>query len=289
MPYLYLSLTVLTCASASIFGKMFQSKSGTLRACDTFYNFFLLLAATVFWGVLYLIDFSFNAHVLWYAVLFSLFFVSYTVGLISALRYGSATLTTLLVSLSLLVTTVWGFFFWKAPFTLFVAVGLVFVVLAIVLCLYTKGEKKGQGVSPKWLFFVVLAFLGNAGCAIVQRTQQMHDAGRYGNMLMFFALFFSSLAFLFVYLKSDRTDTKAMCKTSLWMPIGAGLCNVLQNLLVILLASSALSPSLIYPTIGVGSLAVVTLFSLLVFKEKMRPWQWVGIGFGAAATILLSI
>ena len=268
---------------------MFQSKSGTLRASDTFYNFFLLLAATVLWGVLYAIDFSFEAGVLAYSALFALSFISYAVGLIGALRHGSATLTTLLVSLSLLVTTVWGFFFWGAPFTPFVAVGLVFVVLAIVLCLYTKSEKGKGEISPKWLFFVSLAFFGNAGCAIVQRTQQMHYAGRYGNMLMFFALLFSSLAFLFVYLKSDRTDTKAMCKTSLWMPIGAGLCNVLQNLLVILLASSKLSPSLIYPTIGVGSLAVVTLFSLLVFKEKMRPWQWVGIGFGAAATILLSI
>ena len=289
MPYLYLTLCTLACASASVFGKLFQGRSGALRSSDTFYNFFLLLAATIGWGVLYATDFAFEAGVLLYALLFAVSFISYTTGVISALRYGSATLTTLLVSLSLLVTTIWGFFFWNADFTVLVAVGLVLVVLSIVLCLYTKNEEGKGGVSLKWVFFVALAFFGNAGCAIVQRTQQMHYDGRYGNMLMFFALLASSLVFLVVYLKSDRTDTGTMCKTSIWIPLGAGICNVLQNLLSILLVSSELSTSLIYPVIGVGSLAVVTIFSLFVFKEKMRPWQWVGVGFGAVATVLLSL
>ena len=289
MPYLHLSLLVLTCASASVLGKMFQRKSESLRSPDAFYNLVLLLAATLLWGVLYLFDFSFDVSVLVYAALFALSFVSYTVGLISALRYGSTTLTTLLSSLSLLLTTVWGFFFWEAPFTELVAVGLVFVVLSIVLCLYTKGEEGKSEISPKWLFFVSLAFFGNAGCAIVQRTQQMHYEGRHGNMLMFFALLFSSIAFLFVYLKSDRTDAKTMCKASLWLPLSAGICNVLQNLCSIWLVSSDLSTALIYPTVGVGSLAVVTLFSLFVFKERMHWWQWLGVAFGAVATVLLSL
>ena len=193
MPYLYLTLCTLTCASASVFGKIFQRKSGAFRASDTFYNFALLLAATIGWGVLYITDFSFDTGVLLYSALFALTFVSYATGLIGALRYGSATLTTLLVSLSLLVTTIWGFFFWDASFTPFVAVGLVLVVVSIVLCLYTENEEGKSGISLKWVFFVALAFFGNAGCAIVQRTQQLQYAGRYGNMLMFFALLFSSL------------------------------------------------------------------------------------------------
>ena len=56
-----------------------------------------------------------------------------------------------------------------------------------------------------------------------------------------------------------------------------------------LMAVTTLSPSLIYPVIGVGSLAVVTIFSLFVFKEKMHWWQWVGVAVGALAVALLSI
>ena len=108
-------------------------------------------------------------------------------------------------------------------------------------------------------------------------------------MLMLFATAISALIYLFVYLKSDRSDTPTMIKVSWWMPICAGFCNLILNMLVMLMALTDLSPSLIYPVIGVGGLAVVTVFSLVVFKEKMRWWQWIGIVIGAIAVILLSI
>ena len=82
---------------------------------------------------------------------------------------------------------------------------------------------------------------------------------------------------------------KPAMKKSWYFPIIAGSCNVVLNLFVLLLASTSLSPSLIYPVIGVGGLMIVTLISLFVFKEKLRWQQWLGIGIGAVATALLSI
>ena len=113
--------------------------------------------------------------------------------------------------------------------------------------------------------------------------------GQHGNMLMLFAIGFCALAYLVVYLRSDRSDTSTMLKTSWWLPVCAGVCNLILNVFVMLMALTTLSPSLIYPVIGVGGLAVVTIFSLLVFKEKMRWWQWLGVAVGAVAVILLSI
>ena len=80
-----------------------------------------------------------------------------------------------------------------------------------------------------------------------------------------------------------------MLKTSVWLPICAALLNLVLNVFVMLLANTKLSPSLIYPVIGVGSLAVTLVFSLFVFKEKMHWRQWVGVGIGAVAVLLLSI
>jgi drug/metabolite transporter (DMT)-like permease len=197
-------------------------------------------------------------------------------------------LTSLFISLSLILTTIWGFIFWDAKLTAFVIVGLLLVVCAIVLCLYTK-EKDEKSFSWKWLFYVLLAFFGNAGCSIVQRTQQVQYNGEHGNMLMVFAIAFCALAYLFVYLKSNKTDTPTMLKSSWWAPVCAGICNLILNVFVMLMALSDLSPSLIYPVIGVGGLAVVTVFSLFVFKEKMHWWQWLGVAIGAVAVGFLSI
>ena len=287
MAYLFLIISVITSATSSIFGKMFNRKNDGCKDTSWFYNFYLTLILALAWGFLCLFDFSFDVGVLPYALLFSLCFTVCNIGIINALKYGPAALTALLVGLSLLVTTIWGFLFWDAKISVAVIIGLVFVVAAIVLCLYSK-EKDDKSVSFKWLFYVCFAFFGNAGCSIVQRTQQVKFDGKHGNMLMFFAVSIAAVVFLFFYLKSDRSDTKVMLKNSWWIPICEGTSNLILNLMVMLMATTALSPSLIYPVISVGGLAIVTVFSLVVFKEKMHWWQWIGICVGAVAVVLLS-
>lgn len=288
MPYVYLMISVFMSASSSVFGKIFNKQNETKKDATFFYNFLLLSSVCLGWGILYALDFSFNANVLWYSLLFAICYTVYNIGIINALKHGPTTLTSLLVSLSLLVTTIWGFIFWDAKVTVFVVIGLVLVVFSITLCLYAKENDK-KTISMKWLFYVALAFFGNAGCTISQRTQQIQYNGAHGKMLMLFATGMSALAYLFIYLKSDKRDTPIMLKTSWWYPVCAGVCNLVLNVFVMLMALTSLSPSLIYPVIGVGGLAVVTVFSLFVFKEKMSWWQWVGVAVGAIATVLLSI
>ena len=288
MPYVYLLISVFMNASSSVFGKLFNRKNDGKKDATFFYTFLLMLSVFIGWGILYGIDFSFEVNVLRYSILFAVCYSACNLGIISALKYGPAMLTSLLISLSLILTTLWGFLFWGAKITVPVIVGLLLVVCAITLCLYSK-EKEEKTFSWKWLFYVALAFFGNAGCSIVQRTQQLACNGQHGNMLMFFAMGFSLIVYTVVYLRSDRTEAPTLLKTSWWMPMGAGLCNLVLNFLVILLAATTLSPSLIYPVIGVGALAVVTIFSLLVFKEKMRWWQWLGVAVGAVAVLLLSL
>ena len=288
MPIVYLIVSVFMNASYSIFGELFNRRNEGKTDSSAFYTLLLMISVCLSWGILYACDFTFEPSVLLYSVLFAVCYILTNIGMINALKYGSVTLTTLLISLSLIVTTIWGFIFWDAKLTVPVVVGLIFVVMAIYLCLYTK-DKEEKSFSFKWLFFVMLAFFGNAGCTIVQRTQQVKFNGQHGNMLMLFATFFSVLFCLFMYLKSDKKDSKGMLKSSWWAPVCAGVANVVLNILVMLMALTTLSPSLIYPVIGVGGLAVVTVFSLFVFKEKMHWWQWIGIVIGMFAVLLLSI
>ena len=288
MPYVYLILSVLTFASSSIFGKMFNRQNGERKDSGTFYNFFLLISVFLGWCVLYALDFSFDAKVLVYSALFGLCYTVTNIGSINALKHGPVALTASLVGLSLILATIWGFFFWGAKVTVPVIIGLILVVVSIVLCLYSK-EKEKKSFSLKWLFYVSLAFFGNAGATIIQRTQQIQYGGQHGNMLMVFAIGFSAVAYLFIYLKSNRCDSRVMLKCSWWLPVLAGIFNVALNALVMLMAMTDLSPSLIYPVVSVGGLAVVTIFSLFVFKEKMYPKQWVGVAIGAVAVVLLSI
>ena len=91
---------------------------------------------------------------------------------------------------------------------------------------------------------------------------------------------------LFVYLKSDKTDTKKILKESWYIPILCGIFNFLQNLFVIILAT-LLSANIVYPVLMIGSLAVTSIFSIVIFKERMNWWQWGGVVLGAISIVLL--
>lgn len=288
MDYLYLIASVLFNSSAGILGGYYNRKNEGRRDTTAIYNLIQLASVFIGWVLIFLTDISFEIRVLPYALLFAAAFTGVMIGQLNALKTGPIALTSLMVQLSLIGTTVWGFFFWDSPVTVFVILGLILVALSLVLCL-CSGKKEEHKISLRWLFWVGLAFVSNAVCSITQRTQQMAFDGKHGSMLMVFATFFSLICCLVLYLRSDRSDSKVIFKSSWYFPSAAGFCNALLNLFIILLATSSISPSLVYPANSVGVLMITTLFSLFAFREKLSKRQWIGILLGAVATALLSI
>ncbi len=169
MDYLYLSLSTIFFAVGSISGSYYNQKTSKLKNASVLYVLGVLLTVLIFWGVSYAVDFSFDARVLPYALVFGAFYTMGSAGQLYALKHGPVSLTAFLIQLSLIATTIWGFFFWNTLFTTLVAVGLLLVVISLFLCLYAG--KTQEKLSWKWIGFTALAFIGNMGCTITQKTQ----------------------------------------------------------------------------------------------------------------------
>ncbi len=287
MVYFYLVAATSCIAMTSIFGAYYNRKNEKENA-SALYSFVQICSVFIGWLILYLIDFSFEIKVLPYALAFGAGYTLAMVGMIKALDNGSVALTSLIMQLSLIGTTIWGFFFWDTKVTLLVVVGLILVVAALVLCLYDGNEKAGKS-NKRWLLYVTVMFFGNACCTIIQKTQQIRFDGEHGNQMMCFATLFAFLICCVRFARSEKGNVGKILKRSAHFPVLSGVCNVLNNLFVILMAVSTLSPSLIYPVLSIGGLMITMLFSLFAFKEKMRPWQWFGIVLGCIAVALLSI
>lgn len=288
MPYIYLIGAVVFASSESIMGACYNKVNKKMKDSSSLYSFLSITSMFAFWLVIFFADFSLNWNVIWYALLFACFYTLCNVCMIRALKIGPVVLTSLFMQLSLVGTTVWGFIFWDSKVTVFILLGLVLVVVALWLCLY-QGKKEESKINAKWLIYALLAFIGNAGCSITQRTQQIHFNGMYGTFLMVLAMAISAVICLADYLKSDKINSVQILKKTWYIPTFAGIFNGVLNLCVILLASSALSVSLIYPVISIGSLMLTTIFSAIVFREKMYWWQWVGVFIGMISVGILSI
>lgn len=289
MEYVYLILSVFLVASTNIIGAFYNKKNNKKQDVSALYNLLLLLAVFVCWLILFLVNKEYELLVLPYSVGFALCYTMCNVGIINALKTGPIMLTSLFCQLSLILVSVYGFFFWNEPFSWLIGLGMVLTIVSIFLCLYNGKNKTENKVNARWILYILMALLGNAGCSIIQRSQQIAYQGKYASFLMVSATFFSLIFCLIIYLRSKKIDTKDVLKTSWYYPVLAGVLNAVLNLFVILMVSSSLSASLIYPVLAVGSLIIITLFSLSVFREKLRWWQWMGVLLGVCATALLSI
>ena len=285
MDYLYLTLAVVLVAGTNILGKLYNQKNAGGAGAAPLYTLILVSAAFVFWLCAFIFKPQYDMAVLPYAVIFSLCYVFANAGLIYALKYGSVTFTSLFGKMSLILVAVWGFFFWNEGLTPLSFIGLILCALSVFLCLY-KG-REGRGVNLYWLFFVLLFLLGNAGCSIAQKTQQMNFDGKYGAFMMLLSTGMSVIICAFIYLFSDRCGIAAT--KSLYIPTVAGLMSAGMNLLVIILATSSLSASLVYPTLASGGLILVSVFGIFIFREKMSPRGFVGVALGLIATAILSL
>lgn len=214
------------------------------------------------------------------------------VGMIYALKYGSVALTSLLLQFSFIGVTVWGLIFWNAPFNIKVLLGILFSITALSLCILngnkTKNALSNHNFFVRWVVSSLIMFVGNAGCTIVQKEQQIAFNGQHGSMLMVFACMVSVLVGVFLFIRNDRSGSRTIAKNGVIFPIVAGISNAITNLFVIILATSELSSNLIFPVIAIGGLSINLLFSLSVFKEKLKWWQWIGFAVGVVAITLLS-
>ena len=288
MPYLYLILATLGIASTNVIAAFYNRKNANEKNTSSIYTLLVQTAIFLCWLVLFLFDGSYDLAVLPYAFIIAIFFTMCMVGNIYALKTGPVVLTSLALQLSLVGVTAWGFFFWGTQFTWLTAIGVVLVVISLWLCLY-KGKTDDKKISWKWIVFALMAFVGNAVSSITQRTQQTAFNGQYGNFLMVVATGLSAIICFVLYLRGEKGDTKKLVKTSWYYPVLGGMMNVMLNVCVILLATSTLSPSIIYPVLAVGGLIIVTVFSKYVFKEDMRWWQWLGVLIGTLAVGILSV
>ena len=286
MAYLLLLGAVCCSGAMSITANIFNKKN--LKGIDFSSLYSLIVTASSFlvWSFIYFLDFSFDARVLVYSSLFGIFYALAFIGLYYAMNTGSASLTSFVKQLSLIAVAVWGFFFWDNPLTQTVVIGLVLVLVSLFLCF--KPSRDGK-MSLKWCFYSFFLIIGNAGCSIVQKYQQISFNSSHSSLLMVGATFVAVLVCLFMYIKGERPKLSDMSHHTAFLPIVAGVSSAVINVLVLKLLSSEIPESVFFPIIGVGGIILTTLFSVGVYKERLSPLRWSGLAVGLVAIVLLNI
>ena len=292
MPYIYLLCAITSSALLAICGMLFNRKNNHREDLGHIYNLIGACGNFTTWVIVFLCSPTYDLSVLPYAGLYGISYALFWVGLTGALQCGSSALTGFIKQIAFVFVAIWGLLFWGSPVTSTVVLGIVLIAAALYLTLVPIGKKnkpKNTAISGKWLSYSALVLVGNAGCSIIQKTQQRNFDGMHGSFLMVVATFIAVIFCASMCIKDDKSGWKQALKGSWFLPIIAGSSSAICNLFLILLASTDMSPSLIYPALAIGGLALTTLVSTVICKDKLRLLQWAGLLVGAVALFCLNV
>jgi drug/metabolite transporter (DMT)-like permease len=128
--------------------------------------------------------------------------------------------------------------------------------------------------------------------------QKVHQSSQYASELNAFLIIAFLVSFLFsstltlilsrkenplTFIKEKDKKSKFLLILSI---IVCGALIAVNNKLNLYLAG-VIDSAVLFPILNGGGVALATIASLLVFKEKLSLKQWIGIAIGAIAIILL--
>lgn len=279
---IFLIAIILGVSGQNIVKKPYTQKMGGSGVY--FFNAILSAAALLFFAVT-ATKLDFDLSFIPYSIGFAASYAIATVFLVLAIAYGSLSLTSLFFSYSLMIPTLYGLVFLKDDISVVFILGLALLVVSLFLV--NKNDKKAK-FSFKWIICVILAFLGNGMCTVVQNMQQVAFDGAYKNEFMIVALAIVALVMSIMSLIKERKAMKVYAKAGWHWALICGLLNGMVNLFVMILSRS-MPVSVMFPLISAGGLVVTYLVSRFVYKESLTKLQFVGFILGLAAVVFLNI
>lgn len=288
MEYIFLLFSMCSSAALSVMSSLFGRKNPDVKNSSGIYTAILTASAFLTWGIICWYEGGFNLSVIPYSLLFGILYTLALIGMFKAYQTGSVSLTAFIKQLSLIGVAFWGLVFWNNPLSTNIILGLILVVIALYLC-FKPDKTDSKKTTTKWLLYALMLLVGNAGCSIVQKYQQLGFDSNFKSLFMFFGTGVSFISSLIICFNKNQCKLKDIKKKTVIYPIIGGISSALLNLFILILISSTLSESIIFPGIAIGGLIFTLLFSFVVYHEKLRRCQWLGLAIGIIALTFLNL
>ena len=253
---------------------------------------YLFSGMIAFWALGFFLvcnrDWNYSLKLLLPSFAFAVVYAMATVFAVLAIKHGSLTITTLIISYSLLIPTFYGIIFLKEPVGAFLIIGIILLAISLWLTNYKKDDQKHK-VTVKWIVYVALAFVGNGMCSTVQKWEQLTYGEQGQNMFMIVALAMTVVIFVVcAALTGEKKDLPEATRKGWRLAMICGIMNGAVNYLVMYM-NRKVSASVMFPVLSGASLVMIFVYSLIIEREKFTPKQCVGFAVGVVSVVLLNI
>lgn len=240
-------------------------------------------------------NFQMSPFTLGMAVLFGMVSAGLQVATSAALSLGPWSYTSVITSMSTVLTALSGMLFFGESLRVTQIFGIVMMVGCLILSV-----KKGDDQKKKSLRWFMLSLVSCACSGGIGLMQKLHQKSAFRSELTMFLIVAFICSFLFSsanllvakYSKKSKFQPFFDKKPAIWLLavlfVACGIGIALNNLINLYL-SGVVDSAIFFPIVNGGGLILITIASLVVFKEKLTGRQWTGLTLGIAATLLLCI
>ena len=285
--YILLAVCIVAVGAQSLFRKQFSLDSDDTISPYVF-HFLAGAASVVFMFAVILISGSgltFHLPTLILAVSFGVSFIIATTTILYAIKYGSLSLTSLLLSYSIILPALFGIVVFGEAIRIPTIIGLILLVISLYMF-----NKKNETlvINKKWLFYVTLLFISNGTCAILQKVHQTWYPGQYQNDFLLIGMSVVTVINLLFLVFLPKKGIGRAFKCGSYLAVPNGLCNVFANFLIMLL-TVALPSAVLFPVVSAGGIVTAFLISKFIYKEKMSKLQIAGFAVSLVSITVLNL
>lgn len=280
-------LVIISCSTSLVEGILIKKYNSRHTKGGFIFTAMVSLFSMLFFVITDKGGFDFSSEMLPYGIISGVFYCVASLLTFVALGCGPFTLSMLILSYSGLLPIGYGIFFLKDEVTAPMVIGIILIFVSLFL---NRGEKRegDKKASLKWLICIGISFIGSGMVSIIQKMQQLRFENSVNNEYMIITLGFSALVLFTVGFIKDHKNALYIFRYGGIYSSLAGISNGATNFLTI--AVNMLLPISIASPIRAGTKVVLSfIVSLLLFKEKFKKRQIVGVIVGAVAIILLNL
>lgn len=216
-----------------------------------------------------------------------LFITGFTLTAYAVLQLG-ITLTVLMQKMSILLTVSFAVLIFRENISMLEGLGLLMALIAIVTINLKPDKSKKISARKRWLLLgsvLLLSAMIEIVLFYVQKMKIVTD-----QHMLFTSIGFGIAALIgWIIIFIKRFDKKTRLT---WKDIAAGITLGLPNYfsiyLILVMLHNGWKGSILYPMLNVSILLLSTILALIIFHEKLRRANWIGVVCSILAILLIS-
>lgn len=286
-------VAVLTFAANGVSTRAFQVSCARSNRDTTLFQALYCLVGAVAYFTRAGFQFTLSPLHLVFALLFGLFFASASLTGAVCCLCGPMSLTSVITNSSVMLPILYSCISLREPITPPQLIGCILLLLTFSLSAFLSESSGNQRkVNLLWLILVLLAFVSNGVTAILQKQYKLGLPVGDGYDFMGVAYLTAAAVLLIASRLFKRTDADAqpLRKPWLWavLMLFAGLGSFAGNGILLQLSTNV-PASLLYPFVNGGLCVVVSICSILFFREKLTLRKALVIAVGLTSVIVLNL